>query len=81
MKNEVNLSHPVFTISMFDTVQGCIYNIYKAPFSPGSVQQIMPWLLKITCLLNNTYIKVQFVPHRKHHVSTTKINWLILFEE
>jgi hypothetical protein len=30
---------------VFDTVQGCIYNIYKASFSPGSVQQIMPYLL------------------------------------
>jgi hypothetical protein len=32
--------HKIFTLSMFDTVQECIYN--KASFSPGSVQQIMP---------------------------------------
>jgi hypothetical protein len=32
--------HKVFTLSVFDTVQGCIYNIYKASFSPGTVQQI-----------------------------------------
>jgi hypothetical protein len=32
----------IFTLPVFDTVQGCIYNIYKASFSPGSVQQIMP---------------------------------------
>jgi hypothetical protein len=35
----------IFTIYVFDTVQECIYNIYKASFSPGSVQQIMPKLL------------------------------------
>jgi hypothetical protein len=29
-------------LSLFDTVQSCVYNIYKASFSPGSVQQIMP---------------------------------------
>jgi hypothetical protein len=34
--------HKIFTLSVFETVQGCIYNIYKASFSPGSVQQIMP---------------------------------------
>jgi hypothetical protein len=34
--------HNVFTLSVFDTVQGCIYNIYKASVSPGSAQQIMP---------------------------------------
>jgi hypothetical protein len=34
--------HKIFTLSVFDTVQGCIYNIYKASFSAGSVQQIMP---------------------------------------
>jgi hypothetical protein len=28
-----------------DTVQGCIYNVYKVSFSTGSVQQIMPKLL------------------------------------
>jgi hypothetical protein len=32
----------IFTLSVFDTVQGRIYNIYKASFSPSSVQQIMP---------------------------------------
>jgi hypothetical protein len=35
----------IFTLSVFDTVQECIYNIYEASFSPGSVQQIMPQLL------------------------------------
>jgi hypothetical protein len=34
--------HKIFTLSVFDTVQGCIY---KASGSPGSVQQIMPQLL------------------------------------
>jgi hypothetical protein len=34
--------HKIFTLSGFDTVHGCIYNIYKASFSLGSVQQIMP---------------------------------------
>jgi hypothetical protein len=34
--------HKIFTLSVFDTVQGCIY---KASFSPGSVQQIMLQLL------------------------------------
>jgi hypothetical protein len=28
----------IFTLSVFDTVQECIYNIYKTSFSPGSVQ-------------------------------------------
>jgi hypothetical protein len=37
--------HKIFTLSVFDTVQGCIYNMYKATFSPGSIQQIMPYLL------------------------------------
>jgi hypothetical protein len=27
--------HKIFTLSVFDTVQECIYNIYKASFSPG----------------------------------------------
>jgi hypothetical protein len=27
--------HKIFTLSVFDTVQGCRYNIYKASFSPG----------------------------------------------
>jgi hypothetical protein len=35
-------AHKIFTLSVFDKVQGCICNIYKASFSPGSVQQIMP---------------------------------------
>jgi hypothetical protein len=34
--------HKIFTLSVFDTVQRCIYNIYKEFFSPGSVQQIIP---------------------------------------
>jgi hypothetical protein len=34
--------HKIFTLSVFDTVQGCIYTIHKASFSPDSVQQIMP---------------------------------------
>jgi hypothetical protein len=36
--------HKVFTLSVFDIVQGYIYthNIYKASFSPGSVKQIIP---------------------------------------
>jgi hypothetical protein len=34
----------IFTLSVFDTVQGCVYNIYKASFSPGSVHHIMPQL-------------------------------------
>jgi hypothetical protein len=29
--------HKIFTLSVFDTVQECIYNIYKASFSPGLV--------------------------------------------
>jgi hypothetical protein len=37
--------HKVFTLSVFDTVQGCMHNIYKASFSPGSVQHIMPYAL------------------------------------
>jgi hypothetical protein len=37
--------HKIFTLPVFDTGQECIYNIYKASFSPGSVQQIMPKLL------------------------------------
>jgi hypothetical protein len=37
--------HKIFTLSVFDAVQECMYNIYKASFSPGSVQQIMPQLL------------------------------------
>jgi hypothetical protein len=28
--------HKIFTLSVFDTVQECIYNIYKASLSPGS---------------------------------------------
>jgi hypothetical protein len=36
--------HKIFTLSVFDTFQGYIYNIYKASLSPGSVQQIMPQL-------------------------------------
>jgi hypothetical protein len=32
----------VITFNLFDTVQGCMYNIYEASFSPGSVQQIVP---------------------------------------
>jgi hypothetical protein len=38
----VRYLHKIFTLSVFDTVQECIYNIYKASFSPGAVQQIMP---------------------------------------
>jgi hypothetical protein len=34
--------YKIFTLSVFDTVQRCIYNIYKASFSPRPVQQIMP---------------------------------------
>jgi hypothetical protein len=33
--------YKLFTLPVFDTVQECIYNIYKVSFSPGSVQQIM----------------------------------------
>jgi hypothetical protein len=27
----------IFTLTVFDTVRGCIYNIYKTSFSPDSV--------------------------------------------
>jgi hypothetical protein len=37
--------HKIFTLSVLDTVKECIYNIYKASFSSGSVRQIMPQLL------------------------------------
>jgi hypothetical protein len=37
--------HKIFTLSVFDTVQEYRCNIYKASFSLGSVQQIMPYLL------------------------------------
>jgi hypothetical protein len=30
------------SLSVFDIVQRCIYNIYNVSFSPGSTQQIMP---------------------------------------
>jgi hypothetical protein len=33
--------HKIFTLSVFVTVQECIYNIYKASFSPGSVQHLV----------------------------------------
>jgi hypothetical protein len=34
--------HKIFTLSVFDTVQGCICNIYKASFSPGSDSRLSP---------------------------------------
>jgi hypothetical protein len=38
----VRYLHKMFTLSVFNTVQDCMYNIYKASFSPGLIQQIIP---------------------------------------
>jgi translation initiation factor IF-1 len=34
---------------------------------------------QIHCVGRMQYIQIQFVPHRKHHVSATKPNQLMLF--